>query len=262
MKTCATKIIISILLMFVFLVGCENEEIIPEFKVEHRVEKIMEDTIYETEVYYFETNKEGPRVAIVGGIHGDETAGWRAGLLLLEYEYTQGSIMVIPRASVLAIALNQRYPGISTSGVYQGVTYKDLNRQFPGNANGTTTEQLAFAIMEKVIAFEPEYVIDLHEARKSYRDGYLGDSVIYSNVVSALFALEVVEAMNEQYLELGDVPFRVDNSAPVGSFNHYCSICLNVITLTFETNRELALDKRIQQQMDLLNVFFNKIWTN
>ncbi len=39
---------------------------------------ILADTIYETEVFQFETDREGPRVCIVGGIHGDELAGWNA----------------------------------------------------------------------------------------------------------------------------------------------------------------------------------------
>lgn len=248
-------------LMFLFivfgLVGCEDKPF--EVVIEHTTETIMTDTIYETEVHYFATNVEGPRVVIVGGIHGDEIAGWQVAHELLDYEFYFGSFMIIPYASVLAIQLVSRYPGNTTGGIYEQVTYSDLNRIFPGSVSGSVTAQLAYAIIQKVIDFDPDYAVDLHESRKSYLEGYLGDSIIYSNPKAALMAIEMVEEMNTNHLESGDVAFRADNSAPVGSFNYYCSQELDIKTFTFETNRLLPITKRKSQQMALFEIFLSKI---
>ena len=46
--------------------------------------KILTSTAYATTVYKFVTDKEGPKIAIVGGIHGDEIAGWTAALRLVD----------------------------------------------------------------------------------------------------------------------------------------------------------------------------------
>lgn len=249
-----------LLLLFVLsgLVGCKPTQL-PEVEVTHTINTILKDTIYETEVHTFTTNVSGPRVAIVGGIHGDEIAGWNAGMQLLDYDFQKGSYLIIPRANILATQLILRYPGQPTQGWYQEIKYSDLNRIFPGRSDGNPTEVIADAIISQIVAFDPEYIIDLHESRDSYEGGYLGDSVIYNNVKTSLFALELVEEMNAHHLSGGDTMFRVDNSAPEGSFNNYCSAHFDAFVMTFETNRKLDLTKRVGQQLALLQILFNRI---
>ena len=61
----------------------EQEQEVPTSRVEDQYQegltswKILEDTLYETPVYVYKSHTPGPRVAIVGGIHGDEVAGWK-----------------------------------------------------------------------------------------------------------------------------------------------------------------------------------------
>lgn len=243
-----------------FLVGCQKPEVEPiEVEIEHNESTIMTGTIYETKVHTFVTDVPDPKVVIVGGIHGDEIAGWNAGMELLNYDFKKGSFLIIPKASILACQLVKRYPGQGSNNVYEGITYSDLNRTFPGNENGTPTEQLAFAIIKVVTVFDPDYIIDLHESKDSYTNGYLGDSVIYSNVKTALFALELTEEMNAKHIALDDTLFHVDNSAPAGSFNNYCSQTFDVIVMTFETNRKLEFSKRLSQQLALIQLLMGKI---
>ena len=89
---------------------------------------ILKDTDYETSVYKFTTDKEGPKIAIVGGIHGDETAGWTAGLRLVDSISTMkgicGEILLIPQANILADNAKSRYK-------VTGYDFSDLNRSFP-----------------------------------------------------------------------------------------------------------------------------------
>ncbi|MFA6627577.1 MAG: succinylglutamate desuccinylase/aspartoacylase family protein [Bacilli bacterium] len=242
------------------LVGCTQPVSDPvEVEIDHSEMTIMTGTIYETEVHTFVTNVDGPRVVIVGGIHGDEIAGWTAGLELLEFDYKKGSYLIIPQASILACQLGKRYPGQGNNGQYNEVTYEDLNRVFPGSASGSATGMLAYAIISAVSDFNPDVIIDLHESKDSYTNGYLGDSVIYGNVKTALFALEMTEEMNANHITATDTPFHAENSAPEGSFNHYCGQTFDALVMTFETNRKLDFSRRFDQQMDLIQILFNKI---
>ena len=69
--------------------------------------KILTGTAYETTVYKFVTDKEGPKIAIVGGIHGDEIAGWTAALRLVDSIKKEkgicGEIIIVPEANIVAI---------------------------------------------------------------------------------------------------------------------------------------------------------------
>ena len=55
---------------------------------------------------------------------------------------------------------------------------------------------------------------------------------------------------------LTDIKFAVDNSAPMGSFNNYCGNNYEAIVLTIETNRQLNLSRRIEQQLAFIEILF------
>lgn len=259
------KRLFGILLLLLCLVGCnttnnnenndDNNNVDDEVIVNRSV--ILKDTIYATYSYHFITNKPGDKVVIIGGIHGDEIAGYMAAEKLIDDNPFVGEVLLIPKANILATQLNQRYPGSNNKGKYDGLVYSDLNRCLPGDKNGTITEKIAYELVSVITEFNPKYIIDLHESLRSYRDANprIGDSLIYSNTASAWIALQVVEHFNETYLEEGDVIFRLDSNAPDASFNSYFG-SLGYVTLTIETNRQLKLEKRITQQLDLIKSFF------
>ena len=230
--------------------------------ITHTESTILTDTIWETEVHYFESSIEGPRVAIVGGIHGDEIAGWNAALKLLTKEnYFIGTVMIIPKANLQACNANQRYAGLGED--YNGYVYSDLNRTFPGKADGTVTEKISYAVAEAVKDFNPDHVIDLHESRHSYSYGnkYIGNQIIYGNSYSNLIGYEIVDMFNKEYLIEGEEVFCVDTYAPGGSFNSYFgSLYKKGCVFTIETNRELDFDRRVDQQLGLLDCMFRYFW--
>ena len=220
---------------------------------------ILESTIYATEVYTFESSIEGPTIMIVGGIHGDEVAGWKVALDLIERDDFTGKVIIIPRANYLATTLVSRYPGQDNNGLYDGIIYSDLNRIFPGKIDGTMTELIAHAIIQEVEKYQPDYIVDLHESKRSYASKIsplIGDEIIYGNSKSTFLAYDMVDLFNKQYLEEGDTKFAVDNSAPEGSFNNYCGNNYEAIVFTIETNRQLSLSKRITQQNQLIDILF------
>ena len=261
----------------------ENEEISSSIEVEvsstsqeeitNTVEtwKILEDSIYETTVYKFTNNVPGKKCAIVGGIHGDEVAGWKAALQLKERRDFIGEVLIIPQASIYACKREERYPGYGDA--VNGIKYKDLNRNFPGNPNGNVTEKIADAIAQTVKDFDADIIVDLHESRSSASSSFfeedqksrLGDLLIYGNSWTSLFTQTVIEDYNASYLQDGDYPFGTDTYAPGGSFNQYFGkLYEDRIVLTIETTRYVDYDKRIskdedrriQQQLEMIDLIF------
>lgn len=229
--------------------------------------KILEDSIYETTVYKFTSNVPGKKCVIVGGIHGDEVAGWKAALILKEKRDFIGEVLIVPQANIFACKRNERYPG--RGDAVNGITYKDLNRHFPGKADGNVTQQIAHAISETVINFDPDIVVDLHESLRSSSSSHfdsdtsskLGDLLIYGNSWTSLFTQTVIEDYNTSYLKDGDYPFGTDTYAPGGSFNQYFgNYYEDRIVITVETTRYYNSstpkdeDRRIEQQLELVNL--------
>lgn len=100
--------------------------------------------------------REGPRVAVTGGIHGAEyvaiEAARRVGMSIDPTE-VRGSVVVVPIANTAAYFARAIY----TSALDD----KNINRVFPGNRDGTPSEVLADWLFRTVI--EPSsYYIDMH----------------------------------------------------------------------------------------------------
>lgn len=100
-------------------------------------------------------NGGGPTLLITGGVHGDECEGPVASMKLvraLRPEDVSGRVIVLPAANYPAVEADQR-----TSPV-DGY---DLNRCFPGKADGTITEMIAHYI-DTVLLPKADLVLDIH----------------------------------------------------------------------------------------------------
>jgi len=105
-------------------------------------------------------NGEGPTVILEGGNHGDEYEGPIAlGELIRELDPADvtGRLIFIPAINLPAVNAARR-----TSPVDE----INLNRSFPGNALGTTTEQIA-AFVHDVVLPLGDVFIDLHSGGSS-----------------------------------------------------------------------------------------------
>lgn len=249
--------------------GDDNRE---PLTVEHITTKMLAGTRDETEVHRFVTNREGPRIVIVGGTHGDEKAGWSAALKLVKILDSEekrrddmcGEILIIPQVNINADKAGKRY--LST---VDGVAYSDLNRSFPnGRESGAAaaTIRISDAVIEIIETFEPDYVVDLHESRKSWEDGYLGNSVISDN--EPFFIEDMLINYNDNYIEEGEPDFINQPAVKNGSFSKYFSARYpDKVVFTIETNREyaggadtIALSVRVRQQLNILNSMFDFAW--
>ncbi|NLB88238.1 MAG: succinylglutamate desuccinylase, partial [Syntrophomonadaceae bacterium] len=100
-----------------------------------------------------------PVVMIVGGVHGNETAGYRAANNVKDYSIKKGTLLVIPEANKLAIEAGRR----SASGE------SDLNRQFPQSRSASPKGTLAKALFEVVKEYDVDWLMDMHEGFDYYK---------------------------------------------------------------------------------------------
>ena len=99
--------------------------------------------------------REGPTLLVTAGVHGAEYASIEAAnrLALLDPQAVSGTLIVLP-------VINQ--PSFAARSVYVNpLDGKNLNRVFPGKADGSFTEQLAFWLTHTFIA-QADIYIDLH----------------------------------------------------------------------------------------------------
>lgn len=97
---------------------------------------------------------DGPTLLLMGGVHGDETNGVAIVRDIIRKKYNKpkkGTIICIPIFNVFGYLSQTR---VFPDG-------RDLNRMFPGSANGSLASQFA-NLFTKEIAPLVDYVLDFH----------------------------------------------------------------------------------------------------
>ncbi|MEE4292663.1 MAG: succinylglutamate desuccinylase/aspartoacylase family protein [Xanthomonadales bacterium] len=157
----------------------------------------------DTEVYILDSGKPGATGLMIGGTHGNELAGQVAALLVIEnVTVSAGRLVVIPYANRSAISVPDTRNGVpaelnivSRSGprvlpygdrrtdpadqgvedpehytnppgytLEIGAESRNLNRTWPGDPEGTPTEQLSHSIMRLIREEGVDFSLDMHEA--------------------------------------------------------------------------------------------------
>lgn len=145
---------------------------------------LAEGTRWETPTYFVDSGASGPTVLIVGGVHGNEPAGFRSVEQIRHWPIVKGRLVVIPAANVPGLEANTRFlPGESAD-------VRDLNRNFPDDdLEKGALGDVAQSIWPFVHSHRPDWVIDLHEGYEfniSHKPGKgetksVGSSVIYES---------------------------------------------------------------------------------
>ncbi|MBT8050310.1 MAG: succinylglutamate desuccinylase/aspartoacylase family protein [Gammaproteobacteria bacterium] len=163
----------------------------------------LADTAMDSEVFVLDSGVPGAVGLMIGGTHGNELAGQVAALLAVEnVTAIRGKLVVIPYVNRSAMSMpdsrnavtrhhriesrsGERYlpygdrrtdpadQGVPDPGRYtnppgytleNGAESRNLNRTYPGKADGTPTERLAWAVMQLVRAEAIDFALDMHEA--------------------------------------------------------------------------------------------------
>ena len=161
-----------------------------------RIERLLlPGTEWATPLVVTHSGVEGPRVMVLGGVHGNEPGGWLAAEAIAEWQPRAGSLLVAPRANALSThAFERTLPG-----------FGDLNRLYPGAADSPLPmERMAAAIVEAAREFEVELLLDLHESWGFYAErtqqgrAFLGQTVIKgSGPIELAEVRAIAEAVNE-----------------------------------------------------------------
>ncbi len=161
----------------------------------------------DTEVYVFRGSSPGSSMLVLGGTHPNEPSGFLSAVLLIENaEVSSGTLYVIPRANASGFTHNDpqegapetysiplpdgsartfRYGSRATNPVHQwpdpdvyvhaasgqtlsGNETRNLNRGYPGRADGTLTERVCLGIANLIRKEAVDLTIDLHEASPEY----------------------------------------------------------------------------------------------
>jgi predicted deacylase len=105
--------------------------------------------------------EDGPRVAVLGGVHGDEYEGVVAAASIwhdTDPAALRGSLVVVPIANPPAFEAGQR------TSPLDGL---NLARIFPGSSTGSETERIAHSLSESIIK-PADFLFDLHSAGQHY----------------------------------------------------------------------------------------------
>ena len=140
--------------------------------------------------------KPGPTIFITGAVHGDEINGTgiiREFLFREPIALLRGMLICVPVVNVFGFETLARY-------MPDG---RDLNRCFPGSANGSLASRFANTLMEEIID-KCDFGIDLHSAAATRTN--------YPNVRADLRNKEILALAKAFGCEL-----LVNNKGPIGS---------------------------------------------
>ena len=159
-------------------------------------------TPWETPILINRSGEPGPSVLVLGGVHGNEPGGWAASEQIADWMPDRGTLVVVPRANVVATEAGQRtLPELG-----------DLNRFYPGEPPESTEafpmQRMAWSIVELAREFEVGLLLDLHESWGFYnertQDGtaFLGQTITQGSDPSETPRVEAIAAeVNAQISE-------------------------------------------------------------
>lgn len=155
--------------------------------------------------------KPGKTALIMAGVHAGEYVGIQSAIELsqkLKTEKVTGTVILVKVVNRPAFEARTGSMGKSD--------HKNLNRVFPGRADGTEMERLAYAMVQELYP-SADYCIDLHSG-DDYEE--LTPYVYYAGKASP-----EVTAMSRQMAEQVDVPYMVkSNVESGGAYNYAASV--------------------------------------
>lgn len=111
-------------------------------------------TVIDIPMYVYRAEEPGPSILFSAGMHGDEINGVEIVRKILDKNLnhvTKGMVICVPIINVFGFIHFSRY-------VPDG---KDVNRSFPGYANGSLASKVAYNVMKHIIP-NIDYGIDFH----------------------------------------------------------------------------------------------------
>lgn len=133
-----------------------NEAIKPgEFReLIFNIARLPSHTLIDTPIYVYRALEDGPVLALLAGMHGDELNGMEIVRRILDrqlYRVKRGAVVCVPVINVYGFLNYSRE-------VPDG---KDINRSFPGSRTGSLASRVAWYVMQEIIP-HIDYGLDFH----------------------------------------------------------------------------------------------------
>ena len=122
--------------------------------VNFNIARLPSNTLIDLPVYIYRAKRDGPRLLISAGMHGDELNGTEIIRRLTvenRIKPIKGTVIVIPIINIYGFLTNSRY-------LPDG---KDLNRSFPGRKQGSLAARIAHTIMNEILPVV-DFGVDFH----------------------------------------------------------------------------------------------------
>lgn len=225
---------------------------------------LAEGTRWETPYYRVEASHDGPTLLVVGGIHGNEPAGWRTAEQVRHWPIVAGVLVVVPQANVPGIEANTRLmPDVPGERA-------NLNRNFPDEeTNDSARGEIAQALWQFVQEIEPDWILDLHEGHHFNRshqppegeERSVGSSVIYrTNPALDELARRMQEAANSTVTDPKRRFVLLDRGPKKTSLVSACIRQLGIPGMILETTfRFQPISLRTRQHRLMVNVIMRHL---
>lgn len=158
-----------------------------------KIARLPSHTQIDTPIFAHRALEDGPVLALMAGMHGDEINGVEIVRRILDSDLNRakrGTVVCMPIVNVYGFLNYSRE-------VPDG---KDINRSFPGNKSGSLASRVAYHLMREVIPYI-DYGIDFHTGGAA-RTNYPQVRCVMSNEKNA----ELAAAFNAPFTI--DSPFR------------------------------------------------------
>lgn len=208
-------------------------------------------TRYATEYYVNEAPVAGPTVVIVGGMHGNETAGYLAARRLVSVKPKRGTIIVIPEANKLGVKAGQR------TGGHPG----DLNRDFPTSSSDAPDSTLAKAIWDLMKKYRPDYLFDLHEGYDFHKlnSKSVGQSIIYYPKGDAQAMAKAMQQAVNKTISNSRHHYSLLKYPVKGSLARAAGAVLGTTSMILETSRKQPLETRVRQHVTMVEAALKRL---
>ena len=199
---------------------------------------IMAGTPYETSYHVLRGTEPGPTVAIFGGLHGNEPAGYLAARKVADWTVVRGTLVVLPDAHAEAIRRGVRgYPA-------------NFNAMFPGVEDGDDMEQLSFQVFQILQDHPADVLLTLHESLGMHVDdpNRYGQTFCYDFAeLDPLF--DRVRARTNADIDSERNHFVRFLKAFETCPTYQAYLLLGCPGVSIETSRTLDLDERVRYQL-------------
>ncbi|MGI6468403.1 MAG: hypothetical protein GXZ09_08515 [Syntrophomonadaceae bacterium] len=225
-----------------------NKALTGSSKATRKTVTIAAGTIYATPMYINDSGVPGPVVMIVGGVHGNEPAGYTAAGKVKDWNIKKGKLIVLPQANKKAVERKTR--------TYNG----DLNRQFPQSSKESCDSTLAKAIYAAVKNYEVDWLMDMHEGYNYTKiSDSVGQSLIYYPSTPAnTMANAIVDKLNSG-ISTSYKKFTLYRYPVKGSLARASAQFLGVHAFIFETCDNPSLSVRVNYHLKAADTLLSRL---